>query len=302
MLALLFPGQGSHTLGDRADVQRHAPDVLEVLFEAVGEDPFPLVGESTAYAQPAIFAASLARLRASGLQARDAAYVAGHSLGELTALTAAGALTLEDGLRLVVERGRLMAEAPAGAMVVVKSGVDDATRLAEGHGLVVANDNAPGQVVLSGAADRADQAVAAAKGTGLRATRLGVTGAFHSPLMAEARVAFAAALAAVPFAEPEVPVLCCATAQPFTDPQTQLAAALTEPVRWREIVLALQGRGVTTFTEVGPGTVLDGLVRRIAPDATRAPIELPSEPAVDDREPTPGETPDAARVAAHVGA
>lgn len=276
VLALLFPGQGSHTPGDRTDVERSAPDVLELLLEAVGEDPFPLVAESTAYAQPAIFAASLARLRASGLRVEDAAYVAGHSLGELTALTAAGALALEDGLRLVVERGRLMAAAPAGGMVVVKSGVEDAQRLAEGHGLVVANDNAPGQVVLSGAADRADQAVAAAKRTGLRATRLGVTGAFHSPLMAEARRAFAATLAAVPFAEPAVPVMCCATAQPFTDPAAQLAEALTAPVRWREIVLGLQERGVETFAEVGPGTVLDGLVRRIAPDATRAPIALRS--------------------------
>lgn len=274
MLALLFPGQGSHTPGDRDDVARHAPDVLELLLDTIGEDPFPLVAESTAYAQPAIFAASLARLRASGLRIEDAVYVAGHSLGELTALTAAGALTPRDGLRLVVERGRLMAAAAAGGMVAVKSGVDEARQLAEGHGLVVANDNAPGQVVLSGTADQADQAVAAAKGTGLRATRLGVTGGFHSPLMAEARVAFAQALAAVPFEEPAVPVMCCATVEPFSDPRTQLAEALTAPVRWREVVLALQDRGVTTFSDVGPGTVLDGLVRRIAPDTTRAPIEL----------------------------
>lgn len=274
MLALLFPGQGSHTPGDRADVERFAPDVLERLLAALGKDPFPLVSESTAYAQPAIFTASLARLRGSGLRIEDAAYVAGHSLGELTALTAAGALTLEDGLRLVVERARLMAAAPAGGMVVVKSGVDDARRLAKGHGLVVANDNAPGQVVLSGPADRADHAVATAKRTGLRATRLGVTGAFHSPLMADAREAFAATLSAVPFAEPAVPVMCCATGVPFSDPQRQLAEALTAPVRWREVVLGLQSRGVTTFSEVGPGAVLDGLVRRIAPEANREPVEL----------------------------
>lgn len=274
MLALLFPGQGSHTPGDRAEVERFAPDLLELLLDTLGEDPFPLVAESTAYAQPAIFAASLARLRACGLQVEDAAFVAGHSLGELTALTVAGALTPRDGLRLVAERGRLMAAAPAGGMVVVKSGVDDARRLAEGHGLAVANDNAPGQVVLSGAADRADQAVAAAKGTGLRATRLGVTGAFHSPLMGEARTAFAAVLSSVPFAEPAVPVMCCATAEPFADPRSQLAEALTAPVRWRELVLALQERGVDTFADVGPGTVLDGLTRRIAPGATRTPVEL----------------------------
>lgn len=276
MLALLFPGQGSHTSGDRADVERFAPDVLELLLGIAGEDPFPLVAESTAYAQPAIFAASLARLRASGLAIEEAAYLAGHSLGELTALTAAGALTLEDGLRIVVQRGRVMASAPAGGMVVVKSGVDDARRLAEGHGLVVANDNAPGQVVLSGPADRADQAVAAAKGTGLRATRLDVTGAFHSPLMADARTAFEQALAVASFAAPSVPVMRCATGVPFTDPQAQLAEALTSPVRWRDVVLGLQARGVTTFSEVGPGTVLDGLVRRIAPEATRAPVELES--------------------------
>ncbi|MBJ7470226.1 MAG: acyltransferase domain-containing protein [Solirubrobacteraceae bacterium] len=278
MLALLFPGQGSQTDGDRAEVERLAPDLLQLVLAEMGEDPFLRVGESTRYAQPAIFVTSLARLRGAAPLSGRASVMAGHSLGEITALTAAGALTAEDALRLVVERGRLMAAAQAGGMIVVKASIDDAARVAEAQGLAVANDNAPGQVVLSGTADRLDQAVAAARDLGLRATRLGVSGAFHSPLMQPARAAFAAVLDDTDFRKPAMPVYCCATAAPFTDPRRQLAEALTAPVRWREVVHAMHRRGVRTFAEVGPGRVLDGLVRRTLPEATRTPLQV-EEPA-----------------------
>ncbi|MEN0014673.1 MAG: acyltransferase domain-containing protein [Solirubrobacteraceae bacterium] len=261
MFALLFPGQGSQTDDDRAEVEALAPDLLEACIAAVGEDPFPRAAENTRFAQPAIFCTSLARLRRVDAPG-DAAAFGGHSLGELTALTAAGALSLEDGLRLVVERGRLMGEATAGGMVVVRCDPDRAAELAADHGLVVANDNAPGQVVLSGAAELVDPTIAVAKARGLKARRLPVTGAFHSPLMAEAAEAFAATLAEVDFAAPAVPVYCCATAAPFTDPQRQLAEALTAPVRWREIALAMEAAGVERYGEVGPGTVLTGLVNQ----------------------------------------
>lgn len=271
MLAALFPGQGSGRPGDRDDVARLAPDLLEMSVSAAGSDPFLRAGESTRYAQPAIFVTSLARWRAAGLEPAPAAF-AGHSLGEITALTAAGSISIEDGLRLVAERGRLMAAARAGGMLVVRGGIDEAGQLADRAGLTVANDNAPGQVVLSGASDAIDNAARTARELGLRAVRLDVTGAFHSPLMAEAAEAFTEVLAGVTFSEPSAPVWCCATAAPFTDPQAQLAAALTAPVRWRELVLAMEESGIKRFADIGPGGVLDGLTRRIVPEAERVEV------------------------------
>lgn len=278
VLALLFPGQGSQTPGDRAEVARLAPDLLWQCIEQLGEDPFERVGESTRFAQPALFITSIARFRAARLGQSPAAF-AGHSLGELSALVAAGALSMEDGLSLVIERGRLMAEAPAGAMVAVRGDAETARPIAESHGWVVANDNAPGQVVLSGDASCTDALIADAAASGLRCLALPVTGAFHSPLMALPAMEFVEALAAVDFQRPTAPVYCCATAAPFTDPRAQLAGALTAPVRWREVLLALRDRGIDTCVDVGPGQVIDGLVRRALPDVDRTPIAplLPPE-------------------------
>ncbi len=277
MLAILFPGQGSQTPDDAAVVDRYAPDLLERAVRQLGDDPFPRIDQSTAWAQAAIHLASAAHWRRlqGTLDASPGAF-AGHSLGEISALSAAGALTEEDALDLVIARGRAMAEARAGAMVAVRADADAAAPVAEAHDWVVANDNAPGQVVLSGSADRADDLQAALRAAGLRAMRLPVTGAFHSPLMADAAEAFAQVLAQTPFAQPAVPVFCCATAAPFDDPRFQLASAITAPVRWRELLHGLAAAGVTRYLDAGPGTVIDGLVRRTLPEVERVVGSVPA--------------------------
>ena len=188
--AILFPGQGSQTPEMRDLVADVRPDLLEQVAEIVGEDPFAKADEGTNYAQPAIFCASLAGWESLGRP--DGDFMAGHSLGELAALVAAGALEERDGLELVALRGRLMQEsgekAGDGGMLALvgKGAADHAAELAEAHGLAVANDNSPQQVVLSGARDALPGAAAAAKELGLRAIDLPVSGAFHSPMMADA--------------------------------------------------------------------------------------------------------------------
>lgn len=268
--AILFPGQGSQTADMRDTVERERPDLLALVIDAVGEDPFLRAGEGTNFAQPAIFAASLAGWHALGRPA--GAFMAGHSLGELAALVAAGALAEADGVGLVTLRGRLMdasgRAAGNGGMVAVL-GADAAERAPEvalAHRLSIANDNSPQQVVLSGSRHELPGAIEHAEDLGLRAMELDVTGAFHSPMMASAVPEFAATLAATDFAAPAVTVLSAVTAQPFTDPARQLADALTMPVRWRETMLALQQRGAGRFVEVGPGRVLTGLARRTLSD------------------------------------
>jgi malonyl CoA-acyl carrier protein transacylase len=268
--AFLFPGQGSQTPEMRDLVAAHRPDLLELACEVVGDDPFARVDDGTRYAQPAIYCASIVgweRLVAAGVRA-DA--LAGHSLGEVAALVAGGALTAEDGLRLVAIRGRLMQESGEasgdGSMLALlgSGAAERAAEVAGPHGLTVANDNAPNQVVLSGDRGAFDAAAETAKGLGLRAVPLPVTGAFHSPFMAGAEPQFAQALAAIDFAAPTTTVVSSITTEPFDDVPARLAEALTRPVRWRETVLALQARGVTRFVETGPGKVLTGLVRRTA--------------------------------------
>ncbi len=264
--AILFPGQGSQTDGMREEVERIRPDLLAAAIEAVGEDPFARVDDGTQFAQPAIFCASLAGWEELGRPEGD--YMAGHSLGELGALVAAGAVSEQDGLKLVVLRGALMGQAEEGGMVALMGAgaADHAHELAEAHGLTVANDNSPQQVVLSGPRGSVPAAAHAARELGLRAMELDVTGAFHSPLMAPAAPKFEAALARVKFSSPRVPVLTAATAEPFDDIPLRLAQALTRPVRWRETMLALRERGVERFVEVGPGRVLTGLVKRTLKD------------------------------------
>jgi [acyl-carrier-protein] S-malonyltransferase len=264
--AILFPGQGSQTDGMREQVARVRPDLLEKLTRVLGEDPFPRVDDGTQFAQPAIFCASIAGWEALGRP--DGDFMAGHSLGELAALLAAGALAEDDALHLVVLRGALMGRAEEGGMVALigRGAAEEAPALAEAHGLAVANDNSPQQVVLSGHKERLPEASAAAAELGLRAIELDVTGAFHSPLMAPAVPEFEAALADTAFGEPRVPVISAVTAEPFDDIPARLAQALTHPVRWRETMLALRARGAERFIETGPGRVLTGLAKRTLND------------------------------------
>jgi [acyl-carrier-protein] S-malonyltransferase len=246
----------------RSVVERVRPDLLELCQEELRLDPFEHVGEGTHMAQPAIYCASLAGW--SLVDPDDVSCMAGHSLGEFSALVAAGVLTERDGLRLVALRGRLMHEAEeGGGMMAVGTPVEVAAELAGRFGLTVANDNAPEQVVLSGDGDAVDAAVEQAKAEGLRATRLRVSGAFHSPAMGAAAAELGAALDEVELGEPSVPVYCCVNVEPYGDVRRLLVEGLTSPVRWRETVLAMQSAGETRFLEVGPGKVLAGLVRRI---------------------------------------
>lgn len=250
----------------REEVARVRPDLLDATIEAVGEDPFPRVDDGTQFAQPAIFCASLAGWEELGRPQGD--YMAGHSLGELGALVAAGAVSEQDGLELVVLRGALMGQAEEGGMVALMGAgaAEHAHDLAEAHGLAVANDNSPQQVVLSGPRASLPAAAQAARELGLRDRELDVTGAFHSPLMAPAVPEFEAALARVDFSEPRVPVLTAVTAERFDDIPLRLAQALTHPVRWRETMLALRALEVQRYLEVGPGRVLTGLVKRTLKD------------------------------------
>jgi [acyl-carrier-protein] S-malonyltransferase len=265
----LFPGQGSQTPDMRDLVAQRDPDLLERVTALVGEDPFPRAGESTRFAQPAIFCASLAGWDALDL---EPAAAAGHSLGELAALAAAGVLAREDALRLVVLRGKLMAEADdVGSMLaLVGATEEDAETVADEAGVTVANDNAPGQVVLSGPRDALARAEEIARERGRRALPLDVAGAFHSPSMDPAVEPFRAALDETEIHEGAFPVFSCASTKPFEDVRAELAAALTRPVRWRETVLALHEAGGRRFVEVGPGKVLARLGKRILPDC---PVE-----------------------------
>jgi malonyl CoA-acyl carrier protein transacylase len=242
----------------------HRPDLLAQARSELGLDPFEAIGESTRFAQPAIYCASLAHWRQAGEPSGD--MVAGHSLGELAALVAGGSLGAEEGLRLAVVRGRLMEEAAAahpGGMLAVLGGEDgDVRTIAERLGVTVANENAPGQVVLSGELDALGEARRELRAAGLKAIRLPVAGAFHSPHMASAAERFRAALDAAEFGEPRLPVYSSTAAAPFGDPRDGLAAALTQPVLWRTTLGSMREAGARTFLEAGPGDVLTGLVRR----------------------------------------
>jgi [acyl-carrier-protein] S-malonyltransferase len=268
--AILFPGQGSQTPEMRDTVAEVRPDLLSLAEQIVGEDPFARAEEGTNFAQPAIFCASLAGWEALGRPEGD--MMAGHSLGELAALVAAGSLTEREGLELVALRGRLMQQsgeqAGDGSMIALlgKGAADHASELADAHGLAVANDNSPGQIVLSGDRTKFAAAEAGAKEVGLRAMELPVAGAFHSPMMAGAVPEFEAALARVSVSTPRVTVLSAVSAAPFEDVRAQLAQALTMPVRWRETLLAMRELGAERFVEVGPGRVLTGLAKRTLSD------------------------------------
>ena len=262
--ALMFPGQGSQQSDMRGLVQAHRPGLLELAEEVVGVDPFEHAHLGTAFLQPAIFAASLTGAHLMSEVEPD--YYAGHSLGELAALVAAGSLAERDGMHVVAARGRLMQEAANaqgdGAMLAVALGISSAGTVAERFGLTIANDNSPEQVVLSGHSQAIQRALTALKECGVRAVRLPIEGAFHSQAMEPIVDAFRAVLDGVEFRTPRRPVFSSVTASEFDDIRERLAQSLTMGVRWRELVIELQRRGVDRFVEAGPGRALTGLVLR----------------------------------------
>jgi [acyl-carrier-protein] S-malonyltransferase len=266
--ALLFPGQGSHAEGMEEPYRDHP--TLERGLELLGYDPFERLSEGTRYQQPALFLCSVAaweQWREETDEADEARAAAGHSLGEYAALVAAGALQFDDAVRLVDERAAAMADAGelhAGGMVALLGGDPRGVRaLATRLDLVVANDNAPGQLVLSGPVEAVAEAEEVARDeAGARARRLDVTGAFHSPLMEPAAERLRAALEATPIGELQIPVYSNGTAAPFVDVRRELSQNLLRGVRWRETLLAMRTAGIERFVELGPGAVLTGLVKR----------------------------------------
>ena len=291
--AVVFPGQGSQAVGMGREVAKAfatAREVFEEIDEALGQNLSRLMFEGpddelilTENAQPAIMAVSLAVMRVLSVDggfdlASSAAFVAGHSLGEYSALSAAGSFGLADTARLLKTRGRAMQDAVPvgeGAMAaligldldVVQAVADEA---AAGEVCTAANDNAPGQVVVSGSVGAVGRAMEIAKAKGAkRAILLPVSAPFHCALLAPAADVMAEALAGVSMKPPKVPLVANVSAGPVTDPEEirrLLVEQVTGMVRWRECVLTMRGEGVDTVVEVGAGKVLSGLNRRIDGD------------------------------------
>lgn len=279
--ALLFPGQGSQAVGMGADVFAARPGLAATAAEVLGWDLARLCREGpeealtrTEYAQPALYTVAFALWEALAAHPiPPPAAAAGHSLGEYTALAAAGVVGFEPGLRLVAARGRVMATAaaaaPSGMAALLGAEVAAAEALAaarreEGGSLWVANVNAPGQVVLAGGLADLAWAEAHAREHGVRrVAALRVAGAFHSPFMAAAATDLSAAVASIEFASPAFPVWANATALPYGEsPGTLLLRQLTAPVRFAESLAAMAAAGISTFVHIGPGDVTAGLARR----------------------------------------
>ncbi|MDC7788976.1 ACP S-malonyltransferase [Rhodoplanes sp. TEM] len=305
-VAFVFPGQGSQAVGMGKALAENFPvarAVFEEVDEALGDRLSTVVFEGpaetlmlTENAQPALMTVSLAALRVleqeAGVDlARDAMFVAGHSLGEYSALAAAGAISIADTARLVRTRGRAMQKAVpvgVGAMAALlglefDAAAEVAREAAEGAVCQAANDNGGGQVVVSGDKAAVERAVEIAKGRGAkRATLLPVSAPFHCTLMAPAAEVMAEALASVTVDRPVVPVVANVLAAPITAPADIVAALIaqvTGTVRWRESVAFMASAGVTSFYEVGAGKVLTGLVKRIAEGATGTAIGSPADVA-----------------------
>ena len=302
--AFIFPGQGSQAVGmgkELADAFPAAKAVFDEVDAALGEKLSDLIWGGpietltlTANAQPALMAVSLAVVRALeagfGVKVSQAAYVAGHSLGEYSALAAAGSLSITDAARLLRKRGDAMqAAVPVGqgAMAALIGKVDLETAEiialeASGSGTVgVANDNNIGNVVISGTKAGVEAAIAVAKAKGVKAISLPVSAPFHSPLMAPAAVEMEKALVAANIAKPIVPVVANVTARPISEPadiRRLLIEQVTGRVRWRESVqwMAADG-GVTKFVETGAGKQLSGMVKRNAPDAETVALNTPAD-------------------------
>lgn len=302
--AFVFPGQGSQAVGmgkPLAEAFPTARRVFEEVDDALGQKLSNLMFEGpaeeltlTANTQPALMALSVAVMRVlqkdGGLDlAAKASFVAGHSLGEYSALTAAHAFTLADAARLLRIRGTAMQGAvPAGeGAMAALLGLDwDAAkavaREASAFGVCeTANDNAPGQAVISGARAAVEKAIEIAKGHGAKkCVLLPVSAPFHCSLLAPAADAMAEALAAVAIKAPAVPVVANVTAAAVDDPDTirrLLVEQVTHPVRWRESVLAMRAAGVETLVEIGAGKVLSGLARRIDRDLAATSVETPED-------------------------
>ncbi|MFN2114228.1 MAG: ACP S-malonyltransferase [Anaerolineae bacterium] len=284
--AWLFPGQGSQYVGMASAWSEASAEVAATLGEAsevLGFDLARVIADGpedaladTHNQQPAVLAASVAILRAARPVLPAPRLMAGHSLGEYSALVAAGALGFPDALRLVRERGRLMklaGEASPGRMAAVlgMSDNDVESVCADIAGVQVANYNSPGQVVISGTADGVDAATAALEAAGARrVVPLPITIAAHSELMRPVADEFRQAVAAAPIAPASVPVVANTTARAISDPAeigAELADQLTASVRWSDGVRSMLDQGIDSFYEVGPGSVLTGLTKRIAKDA-----------------------------------
>jgi [acyl-carrier-protein] S-malonyltransferase len=303
-VAFVFPGQGSQAVGmgkALADAFAPARAVFDEVDAALGEKLSATMWEGpadkltlTENAQPALMAVSLAAMRVLEAEAgldlkRDAKFVAGHSLGEYSALAAAGALTVSDTAKLLRIRGRAMQQAVpvgAGAMAALLGLELDAARAtaaeaAQGEVCDVANDNGGGQVVVSGHKAAVERAVEIAKSKGARrAMMLQVSAPFHCALMKPAADAMADALGKTGVKSPVVPVVANVVAGPISDPNEivrRLVEQVTGTVRWRECVAAMAGQGVTKFYEVGAGKVLTGLLKRIAEGATGSAIGTPDD-------------------------
>ena len=302
--AITFPGQGSQVVGmgkDLAGAFLPAREVFQEVDEALKQKLSALMFEGpaetltlTENAQPALMAVSLAVMRVLERElgfafGRQAAYVAGHSLGEYSALAATGALTLSDTARLLKRRGQSMQRAVPvgeGAMAALLGAeLDVAKKLAEkaaqGQVCAIANDNGGGQVVLSGAKAAIDRAIALAPEFGIkRAMPLPVSAPFHSPLLEPAAREMQEALGGVAISPPKVPVIANVTVQPVSDPETirkLLVEQVTGMVRWRETVESFKGLGVTQTVEAGAGKVLTGLAKRINRDLEGIAIGTPAE-------------------------
>jgi [acyl-carrier-protein] S-malonyltransferase len=301
--AFLFPGQGSQTVGmgqTLALASSTARAVLEEVDESLGLSLSRLMREGplealtlTQNAQPAIMAASMAVVAVLEREAnfsinQKISYVAGHSLGEYSALCAAGALSLGQTARLLQTRGEAMqAAAPVGvgamaAMLGMSLAEVEHITLSAAQGEVCApaNDNAPGQIVISGHKTAVERAIALAKAQGKKAIVLNVSAPFHCALMQPAAQRMAQALQEETIIAPFVPLMANVSAALVHEPQQikeNLVAQVTAPVRWRESVLSLQALGVTHFVEVGTGKILSGMVKRIVPDAQTMALETPED-------------------------
>jgi len=299
VLVLIFPGQGSQRPGMGIPWRDHPSwQLVDQLSGVVSRDLADLLLDAspetlraTRNAQLATYTLSLVALDAArngplgdGTLPEELAAVAGHSLGEYTALVAAGALSASEGATLVQARGEAMqsaAEANPGTMAAVigleLEGVAEACR--EVEGAWVANDNSPGQVVIAGTLQGVEGASAASlKGGAKRVIPLQVGGAFHTPLMQPAQAPLDAALAAAEFAPASWPVVANVDANAHTDDyRSLLSAQLCSQVRWRASLLALAGMGAKLFVELGPGTELSGMVRRTVPDAARLNVAGPED-------------------------